>query len=94
MFLHFTLLLFIINLGNEINNSSILTSLEKGRLLELYDQNTEKHLGEAYCDEIDSMRLGIFEDVVYADQDTFPSKEGWGSIVSLMMTKSETTAFR
>lgn len=78
LFLHFTLLLLIINLGNEINNSSILTYLEKGRLLELYDQNTEKYLGEAYCDEIDSMRLGIFEDIVYADQDTFPNKQGWG----------------
>lgn len=78
MFLHFTLLLFILNLGNEINNSSILSYLEKGRLLERFDANSEKYLGEKYCDQIDSMRLGIFDEIIYPDQDTFPSDNGWG----------------
>lgn len=78
MFLHFTLLLLIINLGNEINNSSILGYMEKGRLLQRFDQNALKFLGEGHCDQIDSLRNGIFEDVVYPDIDTFPSKSGWG----------------
>ncbi len=78
MFLHFTLLLLIINLGNEINNSSILAYMEKGRLLERFDIKSIQYLGEDHCDQIDSLRVGIFEDVIYPESDTFPRKDGWG----------------
>ncbi|MBK8699590.1 MAG: DUF3667 domain-containing protein [Saprospiraceae bacterium] len=72
MFLHFTLLLFVINLGNNINTNSTLSYVEKARLLEQYDKLSTQYLTEEHCNEIDSIRSHLFAQKLYLDQDTFP----------------------
>ena len=83
MFLHFTLLLLIINLGNEINNSSILGYMEKGRLLQRFDQTALKFLGRIIVTKSIVCRNGIFEDVVYLTLILFQARQAGASIVFL-----------